>query len=81
MKAEILYLFDLDREEVTREGDFTLNENDDNDDNDQDEWDGDTAWANDGDDGEGDVKDENAAYLEFLNEEVSSSPTLGLQYR
>ncbi len=39
------------------------------------------AWTNDGDEGEGDVKDESAAYLEFLNEEVSnqdlpSSPAL-----
>ncbi len=37
----------------------------------QEEWEGDVAWANDGDEGEGDVKDESAAYLEFLNEEVS----------
>ena len=55
---------------MTKEGDFTLNEDDDDDGDDQEEWDGEAAWAIDGDDGEGDVKDESAAYLEFLNEEV-----------
>ena len=61
----------LDREEATKEGDFTLNEDDDEDDE-QEEWEGDVAWTNDGDEGEGDVKDESAAYLEFLKEEVSN---------
>ena len=64
----------LDREEATKEGDFTLNEDDDEDDE-QEEWEGDAAWTNDGDEGEGDVKDESAAYLEFLNEEA------GIPYR
>lgn len=58
------------REEVTKEGDFTLNDEEDEEDDEQEEWDGEAAWANDGDDGEGDVKDESAAYLEFLNEEA-----------
>ena len=60
----------LDREEATREGDFTLNDDDDNenDDDDEEEWDGET-WTNEGEDAE-DVKDESAAYLEFLKEEV-----------
>ena len=60
-----------DREEATKEGDFTLNEDDDED-NEQEEWEGEVAWTNDGDEGEGDVKDGSAAYLEFLNEEVSN---------
>ncbi|MCJ1346516.1 hypothetical protein MMC31_004733 [Peltigera leucophlebia] len=57
------------REEATKEDDFTLNEDDDDQDDEQEEWDRDVAWTNDGDDGEGDVKDESAAYLEFLEEE------------
>ena len=57
-----------DREEVTKESDFQLNSDDDDNDS---TWDGGEAeWANDGDEAEGDVKDENAAYLEFLSEEV-----------
>lgn len=66
----LIYLCDPDREEVTKEGDFTLNDEDEEEDDEQEEWDGEAAWANDGDDGEGDVKDESAAYLDFLNEEV-----------
>ena len=58
---------------MTKEGDFTLNDDDDYDDDDeQDAWDG--TWTNDPDEPEGevegDVKDESAAYLEFLQEEV-----------
>lgn len=60
---------------MTKEGDFTLNDDDDEEDDEQEEWDGEAAWANDGDDGEGDVKDESAAYLDFLNEEVRLIPT------
>ena len=59
---------------MTKEGSFTLNDDDDEDESDT--WDGeDPAWTNDVDEneGEGDVKDESAAYLEFLNEEVSQS--------
>lgn len=64
-------LTDSDREEATKEGDFTLNDDDDGDEDDeQEEWDGDAeTWTNEGDDAE-DVKDEGAAYLEFLTEEV-----------
>lgn len=61
----------LDREEVTKESDFVINDDEDDDGDDQEEWSSDATWANDGDDGEGDIKDESAAYLEFLNEEVS----------
>ncbi|KAL8902201.1 MAG: hypothetical protein Q9207_004825 [Kuettlingeria erythrocarpa] len=62
------------REEVTKEGDFTLN--DDDDDDEQEEWENDATWNNDldgdgeGDDAEGDVKDEGQAYLDFLTEEA-----------
>lgn len=67
----------IDREEVTKEGDFTLNDDDDDNDDEREEWENDATWTNDvdgdGDDAEGDVKDESAAYLEFLNEEVRSS--------
>jgi hypothetical protein len=64
------------REEVTKEGDFAFNDDEDDDDgDDQEDWDGDGTWANDGDDGEGDIKDESAAYLEFLNEEAQKFGT------
>ncbi|KAI9830444.1 MAG: hypothetical protein M1819_005696 [Sarea resinae] len=55
------------REEVTKEGDFNLG--DDYDEGDEDDWEGDVDWTNEGDEIE-DVKDESAAYLEFLNEEA-----------
>lgn len=67
-----------DREEATKDGDFTLNEDDDEDDE-QEEWEVDATWTNDGDEGEGDVKDESAAYLEFLNEEVIIQASLSLR--
>ena len=66
------YWHNSDREEATKEDDFTLNEDYDDQDDEQEEWDRDIAWTNDGDDGEGDVKDESAAYLEFLEEEVGA---------
>ncbi|KAI4283002.1 MAG: hypothetical protein L6R38_002486 [Xanthoria sp. 2 TBL-2021] len=62
------------REEVTKESDFTLNDDDEEDNDDEAvEWENDDAtWTNEdnGDDAEGDVKDEGAAYLDFLNEEA-----------
>lgn len=39
-------------------------------DDEEEEWEADTKWNNDGEEAEGDVKDESTAYLEFLNEEV-----------
>ena len=63
------HLRKLEREEATKDGDFTLNEDDEVEE--EEEWEGDADWANDGDDVEEDVKDESAAYLEFLSEEVS----------
>lgn len=63
---------------MTKEGDFSLNDDDDDDDEDDDEeqerWGNDSAWTNDGDDGEEDVKDGSAAYLEFLSQEVTVTP-------
>ena len=61
-----------DREDATKESDFQLNDDDDDDEEDQEAWEGEAEWANDADDAEGDVKDESAAYLEFLSEEVRS---------
>ena len=63
----------VDREEATKENDFQLNSDDDDE---QDTWEGEAEWANDADEVEGDVKDESAAYLEFLNEEVRWSPPI-----
>lgn len=57
------------REEAKRSDDFALG-NDYDDDEEDDEWEGGNDWNNDADE-EPDVKDESAAYLEFLNEEVS----------
>ena len=59
---------------MTKEGEFTLNDDDDEDESGA--WEAeDATWTNDADENEaepeGDVKDENAAYLEFLQEEVN----------
>ncbi|KAK9857688.1 Armadillo-like helical [Penicillium brevicompactum] len=62
------------REDATKESDFTLDDEDDEDDEDND-WDGDVEWdekeveAALGE--EDDVTDESAAYLDFLNQEAS----------
>lgn len=66
----------LEREQMTKEGDFTLNDDDDEEE-DEDTWDHEDCW-NDHDEPENevvdpDVKDESAAYLEFLQEEVATS--------
>ncbi|KAI9850340.1 MAG: hypothetical protein M1830_007032, partial [Pleopsidium flavum] len=60
------------REEATKEDDLALGEDyeDGDDDEEEEEWEADTEWNNDGEEAEGDVKDESSAYLEFLNEEV-----------
>ena len=63
----------IDREEATKEDDFTLA---DDEDEEEEEWEGEAEWALDGEDAEGDVKDESAAYLEFLNEEVWCNPSV-----
>ena len=62
----------IDREEATRDSDFQLDDDDDDVD-DEETWEGEGEWNNDGEEVEGDVKDESAAYLEFLNEEVRTA--------
>lgn len=57
----------LDREEAKKEEDFNLSN--DYDDDEEEEWEADADWNNDQEEAE-DVKDESAAYLEFLNEEA-----------
>lgn len=71
-----------DREEATKEGDLQLNDEDD-DEEDEDgieEWDGEEEVAETADDAK-DVKDESAAYLDFLTEEVrlSEEPQRGFR--
>lgn len=62
----------LDREEATKESDFTYDEETEEADEDND-WSGEVE-SNDQDEveggGDGDVADESTAYLEFLNQEV-----------
>ncbi|MCJ1365361.1 hypothetical protein MMC16_004482 [Acarospora aff. strigata] len=58
------------RDEVTKEDDLALGGSSDDEEEIEEEWEADTEWNIDGEDAEGDVKDESTAYLEFLNEEV-----------
>ena len=62
-----------DREEMTKADEFRLSEGEEEDD---DEWEGEVDWTTEEVDEGGDVKDEGAAYLDFLNQEVS-----GQEYR
>ena len=65
------------RQEVTREGDFQLNDDDEEDEEEAaEEWDGEAEGVEDDNDTK-DVKDESAAYLEFLTEEVSRMQSMG----
>jgi hypothetical protein len=59
------------REDATKESDFTLDDDVDDDDEEND-WDGEVEWNEDEVEEalEGDVPDESAAYLEFLNKEA-----------
>lgn len=59
----------VDREEAKKEDEFSLSN--EFEDEDEEDWEGDNDWNNEADEAQ-DVKDESAAYLEFLNEEVSS---------
>jgi hypothetical protein len=62
----------LDREEAKREDNYEFaNEYEEEED---DEWEQEADWTAEADEAEGDVKDESAAYLEFLNEEVLFPP-------
>lgn len=56
-----------DREEAKKEDNFEFAN--DYDEEDDEEWEQDNDWSNEAEEAE-DVKDESAAYLEFLNEEV-----------
>ena len=56
---------------MTRENEFTLND-DDEDEDEVETWDGEGEWNNENEEPEGDVKDESAAYLEFLNDQACS---------
>lgn len=60
-----------EREDATRESDFTLDDEDDEDDEDND-WDGDVEWDENEVEAalDDDVPDESAAYLDFLNQEA-----------
>lgn len=51
---------------MTEENHFQLRDDEDDDE----EWEGEAEWSNENEEAEGDVKDESAAYVEFLNEEV-----------
>ncbi|KAJ5368500.1 importin [Penicillium cataractarum] len=59
------------REDATRESDFTLDDEDDEDDEEND-WDGEVEWNEEEVEEavEGDIADESAAYLDFLNKEA-----------
>lgn len=60
-----------DREDNTKESDFTYEDEGDDEDEGND-WDGEIEWTEDEVAGalDGDVPDEGAAYIEFLNQEV-----------
>jgi hypothetical protein len=62
--------YDTDREEAKKEDNFEFGN--DYDEEEDDEWEQEQDWNNEADEAE-DVKDESAAYLEFLNEEVRCS--------
>ena len=59
------------REEATKDNEFAYY--DDDDDEEEETWADESQWNNDDNEPEADVKDENAAYLEFLQEEVRNS--------
>jgi importin-7 len=61
-----------DREEATRESDFTYDEEADDVDEEND-WGGEVEWTGDEEvegSGDGDVNDESSAYLDFLSREA-----------
>lgn len=72
----------LDREDATKESDFAFDDEEDEGDVEND-WDGEIEWT-DQDEVEaapdGDVPDESAAYLEFLNQEASPRPRCSIRY-
>lgn len=66
-----LLIYFTEREDATKESDFTLEDDLDEDDEEND-WDGEVEWNEDEVEEalDGDVPDESAAYLEFLNKEA-----------
>jgi hypothetical protein len=65
------------REEATREDDFGLG-GDYDDDEEEEEWEGEVDWAAEEVEGEADdVKDESAAYLDFLSQQASKFSSIG----
>jgi hypothetical protein len=67
-----------DREEAKREDNFDFVGDYDEEEDDE-EWEQEAAWDVEADEGD-DVKDESAAYLEFLNEEVRLIPLQSLHF-
>ncbi|KAG9948266.1 ARM repeat-containing protein, partial [Aureobasidium melanogenum] len=65
------------REEATREDDFGLG-GDYDDDEEDDEWEGEVDWTAEEIEGEADdIKDESAAYLDFLSQQASKFSSIG----
>jgi hypothetical protein len=58
-----------DREQAKKEENFEFGDSYDEEEED-DDWEQEQDWNNEAEEAEGDIKDESAAYLEFLNEEV-----------
>lgn len=67
MSYEHVLTSNVDREEAKKEENFEFGA--DYDDDDEEEWEQDADWNHEPEEVD-DVKDESAAYLEFLNEEV-----------
>ena len=67
----------IDREEAKKEDNFDFAA--EYEDEEDEEWEQEADWNNEADEAE-DVKDESAAYLEFLNEEVWLMATMSLQF-
>jgi hypothetical protein len=61
-----------DREQAKKEENFEFGDSYDEEEED-DDWEQEQDWNNETEEAEGDIKDESAAYLEFLNEEVGHS--------
>lgn len=72
IEDNILLTYFTDREESTRESDFAFDDEGDEDEGGND-WDGEVEWAEEEVEEalDGDVPDESAAYIDFLNQEVS----------
>ncbi|PGH18708.1 hypothetical protein AJ80_04361 [Polytolypa hystricis UAMH7299] len=67
----------MNRDEITKETDFTLD--DDIDDDEDNDWSGEVEWTaeDEAEGAEGDVADESSAYVEFLNQEALKYGSVG----